>query len=101
MITHNNEVLGVFDDTTDEDRAHKAFALQFGSLYLYDASYDMDLEGKKLPENIRQFFQFLAVYLWGIRIKELSSGTGVPQARRINAKVKVLHDLVKKTKKKE
>ena len=32
VITHNNEVLGAFNDIKD---SYKAFALQYGALYLY------------------------------------------------------------------
>ena len=66
-----------------------AHALQFGALYLYDASYDNDSKSKQLPDNIRCFFQFLSAYFWDIRIKEPSSGTGAPVVKRINPKVKV------------
>ena len=87
VITHNNEVLGKFD----LDESYKAFALQYGSLYLYDASYEVDFANKKLPDNIRYVFQFLSVYVMDIRIKEVSGGL-----KRINAKVKELMELAKK-----
>ena len=97
VISYNNEVLGEFD----ESQSFEAHALQFGALWLYDASYEVGLDGKKLPPNIRYFFQFLSVYFWDIRIKEKSSGTGVPNEdvnfilKRINDKVKELWDLTK------
>ena len=86
IISYNNQVLGQFD----KDQAFEAHALQFGALYLYDVSYDNDSKGKKLPDNIRCFFQFLSAYFWDIRIKEPSSGTGTPVVKRINPKVKEL-----------
>ena len=92
MITHNNEVLGKFD----LDESYKAFALQYGSLYLYDASYEVDYDKKKLPDNIRHVFQFLSVYVMDIRIKEMSSGPVVGGMKRIYPKVKELIDLAKK-----
>ena len=95
VITHNNEVLGNFD----LHESYKAFALQYGSLYLYDASYEVDFANKKLPDNIRYVFQFLSVYVMDIRIKEVSKG--VAGVKRINAKVKELIDLAKKYREKQ
>ena len=92
VITHNNEVLGKFD----LHESYKAFALQYGSLYLYDASYEVDFANKKLPDNIRYVFQFLSVYVMDIRIKEVSGGL-----KRINAKVKELLELAKAYAKKQ
>ena len=34
VITHNNEVLGAFK-VEDKNSTYKAFALQYGALYLY------------------------------------------------------------------
>ena len=90
VITHNNEVLGVFKG----HESFKAHALQYGALYLYDASYEVDLEKKLLPDNIRYTYQTLSVVLWGIRIKEESGNV-----KRINSKVKDLMELVEKKKK--
>ena len=90
VITHNNEVVGRFD-LKDSYQAH---ALQYGCLYLYDASYDVDYDNKKLPDNIRYVFQALSIILWDTRIKESSPGTALPLVKRINPKVKEFMDLV-------
>ena len=82
--------MGVFD----LEDSYQAHALQYGCLYLYDASYDVDYDGKKLPDNIRYVFQALSVIFWDIRIKAPSSGTGVPLTKRLHPSVKEFMDLV-------
>ena len=76
------------------DESIKAFLVQIGLLYVFNASYEIGLDGKKTPDNIRYVFQFIFEYFFGMRMKQ-STGTGadvklIPQ--RLNAKVKELYD---------
>ena len=90
VISHNNQSFGRYD----MDESIKAFLVQIGLLYVFNASYENGLDGKKTPDNIRYVFQFIFEYFFGMRMKQ-STGTGadvklIPQ--RLNAKVKELYD---------
>ena len=86
VITCSGHVLGVFN----QDDAIKAHLDQFGALYVFNVSYEHDSKNKRLPENIRHFFEFVQVYLWDIRLQSVSTSTEKLMLKRISPKVKEL-----------
>ena len=70
-VTYNGHVLATFS----QEDAVKAVCLQFSALYNLNANYEVTKDGKATPQ-IRNFFDFITIIFWGIRIKHLSSGTG-------------------------
>ena len=86
VITHDGIVL----KKMDVKDAFKAHVVQFGALYVYNVNYEQDKKGKPVPSNIRHFFEFVSVYLWGIRSRKRSSGTGDLILKRISTKVLAL-----------
>ena len=65
----------------EPEEAVKAHCVQFGALYLFDANYKVSVKGKALT-GIQHFYNFITVYLWDIRVKDVSSGDGVTLKRR-------------------
>ena len=70
-VTHNGCILAKLS----QEKAVKAACLQFSALYNFDANYEVTKDGKATPQ-IRNFFDFVTIYFWGIRIKHVSTGTG-------------------------
>ena len=59
----------------------KAHCVQMAALYNFDANYKVSKEGKEIP-GIRNYFDFVSVFFWKIRIKDISSGDGVTLKRK-------------------
>lgn len=74
-VTLNGRVLATFDRKEKKDSAIKAFALQIALIWVLNIDYQNSVDGKPLNE-IYDFFQFVMIFLWNIRTKETSSGTG-------------------------
>ena len=71
-VTYDGHVLAPLK----EKDSYKALCLQFGALFLFDAKYEYDSEGKPLPE-ISDYFRFVSTYFWDIRVKhQVSKSTG-------------------------
>ena len=56
------------------DNAIRAHLVQFASLYIYDLSYRSDRNDKLFPVGIRNFFDFLSIYFWSLKPKEMCPG---------------------------
>ena len=67
--------MATFDRKEEKDSAIKAFALQIALIWVFNIDYKKSVDGKPMNE-IYDFFQFVMIYLWNIRTKEISSGTG-------------------------
>ena len=66
MVCFNRIVLAEFD----RENALDAHIVQFGALYVFGASYQMDAKDKLLPENIRNLFDFITCALFIDCIRE-------------------------------
>ena len=77
-VTHNGYVLAKFG----QEDAVKAACIQFSALYNFDANYEVTKDGKATPE-IRNFFDFVTIFFWGIRIKHVSKGTGITLKKKV------------------
>ena len=91
-VTFNGNVL-VFLSREEFTKAH---ALQFGCLYVFGTSYEHGNDGKLLPKKVRNFYDFITYYIWGIRQKSVSSGTGAFLIKRVNADILKLWNLCSK-----
>ena len=60
-VVYDGHVLGVLK-ARDAMRAH---CLQIGALYLYDTRYDVDSDGKSLPE-LSQYYKCMLNIFWGL-----------------------------------
>ena len=74
----------------NRDEAIKAHLVQIGALSVFNANIEISSNGKKLPDNIRHFFEFINVYLWDIKVQAISESTGALSKKRVAVKVKDL-----------
>ena len=77
-VTHNGYVLA----RLRQEEAVKSVCVQFSALYNFDANYEVTKDGKATPQ-IRNFFDFVTIFFWGIRIKHVSRGTGNTLKKKI------------------
>ena len=68
------------------DQGVRAAALQFSLLYIFGVDYEKGKNAKKYKD----FFDFCSTFLWKIRTKYLSSGTGKPILKRVSNDAKKL-----------
>ena len=73
-VTFDGKVIETFD-RKDPSSVVKAHCLQMGLIWIYNVDYKNTSAGKSSPE-VCDFFEFCMVYLWNLRTKEISSGTG-------------------------
>ena len=73
-----------------------AHSIQFGFLYIFGISYENAMDGKSLHKKVKNFFDFLTYFIWGLRQKTISSGTGAYRIKRINPDIQKLWNLCNK-----
>ena len=71
----------------------KAVAIQFACLYVFGTSYEHGTDGNVYPKKIRNIFEFLSSFIWGIKQKSISSGTGALRMKRMSPDVQKLWKL--------
>ena len=79
------------DSTKD---AVKAAALQFGLLYVFNASWISNEKGKPFPRSIRFYFYFITKKIWEMNPKYASAKTGDIRVKAIEPEVKELIDAI-------
>ena len=75
-----------------------AHCLQFSLLYNFGISYEKSPD-KKSVAGIKNFFDFVSIFLWNIRPKTLSRGNGITIKKKpIPEKVQNLWDKISRQK---
>ena len=75
-----------------KEQSIKAHLIQFGALYLFGASYTHSKDGKVMPKQIRNFWDFLSIYFWDIRPKMVASTSGSIRNKPLDGSLKELWD---------
>ena len=91
-ITSDGKILA----SMGREEFSKAHAVQCWCLYIFGISYDIGKDGKPLNKKVRNFFDFVSYYIWGLRQKSISSGTGAYRVKRINPDIQKLWTLCTK-----
>ena len=86
IVTMENRILAEFP----REDALLAHILQFGALYVFGMSYSTDLQGNLSAEKTRNFYDFVTIFLWGIRPKYARKGSKKPKVKMIPKKVQEL-----------